>query len=148
MKASQAALAVSTPNDVGTVATAQKADERAGPQERSLVLASANAWVHTVILTGELDRGSAHLLEAEMERLCKEGVTGITLDLRGLTHIDSIGVAVVAFQCGLCRRRGYDVDLIPGPASVQHAFKDARVLDTLPFREEEIAGSVASPAAS
>jgi anti-anti-sigma factor len=141
-------LAVSTPNDVGTSAAGEHADERAGPQERSLVLASAQAWVHTVVLTGELDGGSAHLLEAEMERLCKEGVTGITLDLRGLTRIDSIGVAVVAFQCGLCRRRGYEVGLIPGPASVQRAFEDARVIETLPFREEEIAGSVASPVAS
>src|SRR5664280_289902 len=79
-----------------------------------LALASVSVWTHTLILTGELNHRTAHVLEAEIERLCKEGVTGITLDLRDLTHIDSIGVAVIAFRCGLCKRRGYDFAVIPG----------------------------------
>jgi len=32
----------------------------------------------------------------ELERLCEEGLTGITLDLRELTYIVSTGVAVIA----------------------------------------------------
>ena len=68
--------------------------------------------MHTLVLTGSLDRSSVHSLEAEIERLCEEGVTGITLDLRQLTDIDAFGVAVIAFRCGLCRRRGYDFALI------------------------------------
>jgi len=58
--------------------------------EPSLALASVNVWKHTLVLTGALDHHSAHKLEAEIERLCEEGVTGITLDLRDLTYIDSI----------------------------------------------------------
>ena len=109
-----------------------------------LVLASASVWTHTLVLTGELDHRSAHALEAEIERLCEEGVTGISLDLRELTYIDSIGVAVIVFRCGHCRRRGFDFTLIPGSPEVQSAFERAGVSDALPFRRPEL---VASPAA-
>jgi anti-anti-sigma factor len=91
--------------------------------------------IHTLVLTGSLDRGSVHQLETEIERLCEEGVTGITLDLRGLTYIDAIGVAVIGFRCGLCRRRGYDFALIRGPRLVQRAFEQAGVSELLPFSD-------------
>jgi anti-sigma B factor antagonist len=115
--------------------------------EASFASAGLSAWTHTLILTGELDRGSVHVLEGEIERLCEEGVTGITLDLRELEHIDSIGVAVIAFRCGLCRRRGHEFALIPGSRSVQRAFEQAGVAELLPFRAAEIAApSRRSPA--
>jgi anti-anti-sigma factor len=92
--------------------------------------------MHTLILTGSLDRGSVRQLETEIERLCDDGVTGITLDLRELTYIDAIGVAVVAFRCGLCLRRGYDFALIRGPRIVQRAFEHAGLSELLPFADE------------
>jgi anti-anti-sigma factor len=95
--------------------------------------------MHTLILTGSLDRASAHTLETEIERLCEEGVTGITLDLRQLDHIDAIGVAVVAFRCGLCQRRGFDFALIRGSRSIGRAFEQAGVSDLLPFQDEQTA---------
>lgn len=91
--------------------------------------------MHTLILTGSLDRGSVHQLETEIERLCEEGVTGITLDLRELSYIEAIGVAVVAFRCGLCLRRGYDFALIRGPRVVQRAFEQAGLSELLPFTD-------------
>jgi anti-anti-sigma factor len=105
----------------------------------SLALASVRTWTHTLVLTGGLDRASANALEAEIERLCDEGVTGITLDLRELTYIDSIGVAVIAFRCDLCKRRGFDFALIPGAPSIQRAFEQAGVSELLPFQEGEVA---------
>jgi anti-sigma B factor antagonist len=102
-------------------------------------LPSALVRTHTLILTGELDRRSAHALEAEIERLCEEGVTGITLDLRELTYIDSIGVAVIMFRCGLCKRRGHDFALIPGSRLIQRVFEQSGVSDLLPFQQDEIA---------
>jgi anti-anti-sigma factor len=105
--------------------------------EAAVALASVSAWTHTLVLTGELDRASAHSLEAEIERLCEDGVTGITLDLRELTYIDPIGVAVIAFRCGLCRRRGYDFSLIPGSPHIRRAFEQAGVTDLLPFRDDD-----------
>jgi anti-anti-sigma factor len=110
---------------------------RAQSSGRSLALASVSIRTHTLVLTGELDHRSAHALEAEIERLCEEGVTGITLDLRELTSIDSIGVAVIAFRCGLCKRRGYDFALVPGPRNVHRAFEQAGVAELLPFHQEE-----------
>jgi anti-anti-sigma factor len=125
---------------VGSVATrphaAVSTNTRSQPasSEANLVLASVDVQTHTLILTGELDHRSAHALEAEIERLCEEGVTGITLDLRELTYIDPIGVAVIAFRCGLCKRRGYDFALIPGSRFVHRAFEQAGVTDLLPFQ--------------
>jgi anti-anti-sigma factor len=107
--------------------------------ERTLMPASVSPGPHTLILTGGLDRGSARTLEAEIERLCEEGVSGITLDLRKLTYIDSIGVAVIVFRCGLCQRRGYDFALIPGSRSIHRAFEQAGVSELLPFQVKEVA---------
>jgi anti-anti-sigma factor len=107
--------------------------------EQPIVLPSARVRTHTLILTGELDRRSAHALEAEIERLCEEGVRGITLDLRELTYIDSIGVAVIMFRCGLCKRRGYDFALIPGSRIIQRAFEQSDASGLLPFQHDEIA---------
>jgi anti-anti-sigma factor len=100
---------------------------------------SVSIWMHTLILTGELTHGSAHMLEVEIERLFEEGVTSITLDLRQLTHIDPLGVGVIAFRCRLCKRQGHGISLIPGPRCVQRAFEEAGVVDELPFQEDVLA---------
>ncbi len=100
---------------------------------------SVSIWMHTLILTGELTHRSAHTLEVEIERLFEEGVTSITLDLRQLTHIDPLGVAVVAFRCRLCKRQGHGFMLIPGPQFIQRAFEEAGVVDQLPFQEDVLA---------
>jgi anti-sigma B factor antagonist len=147
------AASVDTATDDGAVATAAppvatktqttfngNTRVRPGSGEPNLVpVPTPTRPQHTLILTGELDGGSARALETEIERLCEEGVTGITLDLRGLKYIDSIGVAVIAFRCGLCRRRGFDFALIPGSRFIHRVFEQAGVADLLPFQEEEVA---------
>ncbi|MGH2902151.1 MAG: STAS domain-containing protein [Solirubrobacteraceae bacterium] len=95
--------------------------------------------MHMLALTGELTLRSAHTLEVEIERLFEEGVTSITLDLRQLTYIDPIGVAVIVFRCRLCKRQGHAVRLISGPPLVQRAFVEAGVIDELPFQVDEVA---------
>jgi anti-anti-sigma factor len=92
--------------------------------------------MHTLVLIGDLNRASAHTLEAEIERLCEAGTSGITLDLSKLTSIDSIGVAVIAFRSKLCQKRGYDFALIPGPRIIQRAFELAGLTDRLPFQRD------------
>jgi anti-anti-sigma factor len=119
-----------------------RAHTHVGSSEPNLALASTNVWTHTLILTGELNRRSAYALEAEIEHLCEEGVTGITVDLRGLTHIDWTGVAVIAFRCNLCKRRGHDFALIPGSPLIQCAFEQAGLSDALPFQTDDVAGSL------
>lgn len=127
-------------NNTHTTFSHSARHQRASSEPR-FVPARMGARPHTLVLTGELDRASAHALEAEIDRLCDEGVTGITLDLRQLTYIDSIGVAVIAFRCGLCQRRGYEVVLIPGSRFIHRAFEQAGVTDLLPFHEDEVAAA-------
>jgi anti-anti-sigma factor len=132
--------AVRTQKEHGTErSAADPARETQGaPRERHLALADVEVklWTHTLVLTGELDRRSAHTLEAEIERLCREGVTGITLDLRELSYIDWIGVAVIAFRSGHCKKRGCDFTLIPGSPSIQRAFDRVGVSESLPFQHQ------------
>ncbi|MGO9489164.1 MAG: STAS domain-containing protein [Solirubrobacteraceae bacterium] len=109
------------------------------------MLTSVNTWTHRLALTGELTHRSAHALEVEIERLCEQGVTEITLDLRELTGIDPVGVAVIAFRCGLCEKRGYGVALIRGRREVHRAFEQAGVADLLPFRDEATPASAEAP---
>ncbi len=110
-----------------------KAVVRPKRRERQRPLHSVESWRHTLRLDGELSHRTAHALEVEIERLCEQGVTDITIDLRGLMGIDPVGVAVIAFRWGLCERRGYGFRLIEGSAGVQREFARAGVLDLLPF---------------
>jgi anti-anti-sigma factor len=148
MKRHQMAIAASVTarNESGALAsvatqarTAFNDNTRIQPasSEASFSPASVSLRTHTLILTGDLDGASAHALEAEIERLCEEGVTGITLDLRELTYIDLTGVAVIAFRCGLCQKRGYDFTLIPGSRFIHRVFERAGVIDLLPFRQDD-----------
>jgi anti-anti-sigma factor len=115
-------------------------EQRPTAGERNVALASVIEWTHTLVLDGALTHRTAHALEVEIERLCADGVTGITLDLRELTQIDSIGVAVIAFRSGLCQRRGYEFSLIAGSRAVSRAFEQAGVaylLEAPAGREDE-----------
>jgi anti-anti-sigma factor len=109
---------------------------RSASIERDVALASVGRWTHTLVLTGELTRTSAHTLEVEIERLCAEGVTGITLDLRELSYIDAIGVTVIAFRSRLCERRGYDFALIADAPLMRRAFEQAGVKRLLSSESE------------
>jgi anti-anti-sigma factor len=109
---------------------------RSGP---TLVLKSVSARTHTLVLTGELTYRSAHALEVEIERLCEDGVTGITLDLRQLTYIDAIGVAVISFRSRLCQRHGYDFALIAGSRNIDRAFEQAGATELLQPHGDEVA---------
>jgi anti-anti-sigma factor len=117
----------------------------AGASERPVALASVSERTHTLVLSGPLTHRSAHALEVEIERLCAEGVTAITLDLRELTQIDPIGVAVIAFRSGLCERRGYRFALIPGARAISRAFETAGVAYLLPTAVEEPVAEAPEP---
>jgi anti-anti-sigma factor len=148
MKRHQLAIAASTRDEddaLGSVATQTRTafnkNTRIQPasSEATFGPTAVSLRTHTLILTGALDGVSAHALEAEIERLCAEGVTGITLDLRELAYIDLTGVAVIAFRCGLCQKRGYDFALIPGSRFIHRVFERAGVTDLLPFQRDDVA---------
>lgn len=97
---------------------------------------AAEARRHTLVLAGRLDSASTLRLEAEIERLCEAGMSKITLDLRALTDIDAVGVAVIVFRRKWARRRGCELVLIRGARQVQHAFELAGVAEALAYEED------------
>jgi anti-anti-sigma factor len=94
-------------------------------------LASVPVWGHKLILTGKLDHRSAPELEEEIECLCEEGVTTLTLDLRQLDAIDSNGATAVARRGAVCKMRGHDFAVIPGSHVTRRALAEAGATDLL-----------------
>lgn len=92
---------------------------------------------HTLALTGEVDMVTAPGVEEAVGRLCVEGTTRIVLDLREVTFIDSSGLRAILSADGLCRRRGCEFSLVPGPEQVQSLFEMTGVAELLPFRTDE-----------
>lgn len=92
--------------------------------------------MHTVLLLGELDRMSAPALEAEIERLCDAGIDSLTLDLNGLTQIDAIGVAVIAYRRRWCEQRGCELALLADTPLVRDAFARSSAGERIPLVRE------------
>jgi anti-anti-sigma factor len=136
--------------DAAAIAERAGADGEAGLSEAAhgrphLTLASPPVWRHKLILTGRLDRRSAPDLEEEIECLCQEGVTTLTLDLRQLNAIDSAGVTAIAFRGAAYRRHGRDFAVISESGFVSHALAEAGATDLLaPDPEDTAVGRLAS----
>jgi anti-anti-sigma factor len=96
-----------------------------------LTLASEPVWRHKLTLTGKLDHRSAPELEEEIECLCEEGVTTLTLDLRQLDAIDSTGATAIARRGAVCKMRGRDFAVIPGSRVIHRALAEAGATDLL-----------------
>jgi anti-anti-sigma regulatory factor len=98
---------------------------RAGHAPAHLTLTRPPAWRHKLILTGRLDSRTAVELEDEIECLCEEGVTMLTLDLRQLGTIDSGGARAIAIRGAMYKGQGRDFTVIPGSPFVHHALAEA-----------------------
>ena len=96
-----------------------------------LTFAGEHVWRHTLILTGKLDSHSAPELEEEIECLCQEGVTTLTLDLRQLEEIDSTGVSVIASHSADCNSRGHGFAVILGSSVIGSALAEAGAAEVL-----------------
>jgi anti-anti-sigma factor len=129
-----------TQNEITPPALGPRGEHRRIAAQRATALRSVDAWTHTLVLKGELTHRSAHALELEIERLCAAGVTEIALDLRELAQLDSVGLAVIAFRSGLCKRRGCDFTVIAGSPALQRAFEKAGIAELL--REEQSAEEI------
>ena len=96
-----------------------------------LTLAREPVWRHELILTGKLDHRSVSELEEEIECLCEEGVTTLTLDLRQLDAIDATGFTAIACRGAVCKMRGHDFAVIPGSRVIRRALAEAGATDLL-----------------
>jgi anti-anti-sigma factor len=105
------------------------------PQQLEIHEREPDGGRQTLALVGELDIASVDVLRGAVERMCSDTTTGITLDLRGLTFIDSTGLAAIVHASNLCDTNGYDFALIRGADSTQRLFELTGLIDVLPFRE-------------
>ena len=89
----------------------------------------------TLVLRGELDIAGVPALERRVREACEGGSGGLTLDLRGLTFLDSSGIAAIVFASTLCEKDGLEFSLIRGRAAIQRLFVLTGLADQLPFRD-------------
>jgi anti-sigma B factor antagonist len=75
-----------------------------------------NSWL--LALFGELDVAALPECEAAI-RLVRGGPESVTLDLRGLTFMDSTGVTLIVKLGALAQEDGFDLILVRGSETVQ-----------------------------
>ncbi len=91
--------------------------------------------IQTIVLTGEADLLGAPKIEAALKD-ASDGEPGlIVIDLRSLTFIDSSGLHVLITGHELCRARGHELRIIPGPENVQRLFALTGMNKALPFTD-------------
>ena len=74
-------------------------------------------------------------LEGALER---PGLQSFTLDLSGLTFIDSLGLGVVTRLAAELEARGIPMRILPGPPPVQRVFTTAGLAHALPFKPNSL----------
>jgi anti-sigma B factor antagonist len=85
-------------------------------------------------LAGEFDMSATFTIEPALERAVAEtGVRALTVDLSGLTFIDSTGIGILLRLESEAKARGTKLTIVPAPADVQRVFQVAGVADALPF---------------
>ncbi len=88
----------------------------------------------TVAIEGEFDMATTFSVEPALEQALETpGVRRVTLDLSGLTFIDSVGIGVVIQLAADLEARGIAMRIVPGPRHVQHVFTTIGMADVLPF---------------
>jgi anti-anti-sigma factor len=91
----------------------------------------------TLALSGELDISTADHLQDTVKRLCATGgARDLTLDLRGLTFIDSSGLAAIVYAVRLCERHDCELSVIRGPQAVHEVLELTGLTELLRFRTD------------
>ena len=88
----------------------------------------------TVPVRGEFEMATTFTVEPTLERAIElPGLRRLTLDLSGVTFLDSTGLGVVLRLASELQRRGIELRIVPGPPEVQRVFATAGLADVLPF---------------
>jgi anti-sigma B factor antagonist len=88
---------------------------------------------HRLFVSGELDLATAPRLEEAVVRICRDGTSGITIDLTGITFMDSSGLHAVLNAQQLCREHGRDFLLTPPEGQAKRLFEVTGALDQVPL---------------
>jgi anti-sigma B factor antagonist len=81
---------------------------------------------------GELDISTVPQVEQAL-RQDERTVEAVTLDLSGLSFMDTSGLRLVLEEDRRARTGGHTLRLVPGSPHVQRVFELAGILDRLPF---------------
>ena len=90
---------------------------------------------HMFVLNGELDIGSAPVLEASLDEACAAGATEVVLDMGGVEFIDSSGLSAIVRGKMLCEEHDCAYSLTPAQRPVQGVFEVTGVANRLQFRD-------------
>jgi anti-anti-sigma factor len=90
---------------------------------------------HMFVLDGELDIGSAPMLEAALAESCAAGAREVVLDMGGVEFIDSSGLSAIVRGKMLCEEHRCSYCLTPAQRPVQGVFEVTGVVDRLQFRD-------------
>src|SRR3954468_10007518 len=82
-------------------------------------------------LEGELDLASSQRLEEELMRLEGEAPPLITLDLRGVTFIDSTGLSALINADGRARKAARGLRIVAGEGPARRILRTVGLLDRL-----------------
>jgi anti-sigma B factor antagonist len=83
---------------------------------------------------GELDLATVDRLERALHELRGAGASGVVLDLRGLTFMDSTGLSLTLRWTVAAAQDGFAFSLIPGAPAIQRVFELAGMAGRLRFR--------------
>lgn len=82
-------------------------------------------------LEGELDLASSQRLEDELMRLEDEAPPLITLDLRGVTFIDSTGLSALINADGRARKADRGLQIVAGEGAARRILRTVGLLERL-----------------
>jgi anti-anti-sigma factor len=84
---------------------------------------------------GELDMATQDELRAALEQQAGRGA--VTLDLSGLTFLDTSGLRLILETAEAANRGGFAFKVLPGIPAVQRLFEIAGVRELIPFADPE-----------
>lgn len=88
-----------------------------------------------VALQGELDMAGTFVLEPRLDELVAQPPAGVIFDLRGLTFVDSTGLATLLNSHQRLSAAGVTTRFYPAPDTVQQVFAVTGFDELLPFTE-------------
>ena len=94
---------------------------------------SQEGKVRTIALNGECDLQIFPDIDELLSSSCSDGFSGVRIDLRGLTFIDSTGLRALMMAKECAESNGAKLSIVPGPTGVMRVFELVGLLDQLPF---------------
>jgi anti-sigma B factor antagonist len=102
---------------------------------RLSIYTSVQGERYTLRLSGELDIGSAQILDETLAEACSAGAKEVMIDLGGIEFMDSEGLNVILRGRMRCEEHECAYSLTPAQRPVEHVFEVTGLRGRLPFRK-------------